>query len=143
MSLLTALQSQITYYYENRPEKVPLTLLKSFACGFAITSVFRNDMKLGLIGGAVAMSATLVHALTAPLFKSVYGFDELKMSQEMGRGCLSIFAACCVSRALGTAHPFQFLYADSAIYFTRISLGLASTDLSVTNWFALYPISAR
>ncbi|MBA2367659.1 MAG: hypothetical protein H0V82_01375 [Candidatus Protochlamydia sp.] len=141
MTLLTAVQNQMSYYYENLPEQIPQSLLTSFATAFVIRSVTRSDPKLGLIAGAVSMSASLIHALAAPIFKYVVVNDSLTWNQEMARGTMAIIGAGYVEKALvGTANPFEYLFVDVAIHALRLYTGSINLHLRNSIPMVIYPI---
>jgi hypothetical protein len=130
----------MSYYYENLPEKIPQALMGSFATAFVVRSVIRSDPKLGLIAGAVSMSATLIHALVTPLFKNANGnFDSLTWNQEMARGSMAIIGAGYVSKALGHSNPFEYLFIDVALHAFRIHMESIHLDLRNSNVIVLFP----
>ena len=89
MKIFDAIKQTCQTYYDQLPNDIPRTVCQSAIYSFTISMVFRN-LRLGLpenlrqpfAAAGIAALASLVHALTTPLFNSLFGDQNVTYFRE-------------------------------------------------------------
>jgi hypothetical protein len=110
MPTLADVKNQFDHFASALPQDTARKAAKSFVYSFSLSMLFSGgNVGLGLACGTVALTASLVHALTKPLFEKIAeGNDDkekLSFPQYMARVFLSVSAGELVANAMGYTIP--------------------------------------
>jgi hypothetical protein len=95
MDLIRSLQAQM-------PVDTYATVCKSAVASFVLGTLFTNSSQTGLILGAVAATASFVHALTTPLFRQLLQKNTLNWQENVVRTVATLALTSCLLNNLTT-----------------------------------------
>lgn len=106
-------------YVQDFPEKLPQAMVKGFLVTTAVSLVFSASIPGALATGAVASLATLIEAITRPIFKQIFNDETYpnwgRLIRSFAAGLtlslnnLSLNRSISLYTNLGTNSPFRFL----------------------------------
>ncbi len=116
MQLVSNLYQGAQNYWKEVPQSTSEQMGKAFGITFIFRTFIKNDVKLGLMGGILSLTATAIYGLVTPLFKRYTGATQLSWEGEMCRTMTALISTGCIAQALGDRSIFQNLARTGIIY---------------------------
>lgn len=131
--MIQAFGNACHYYYDNLPSDTFQTVCKSAIYSYTFSVLWANDMRkweaginlaLPLASAGVAALASLIHALTTPLFNAVFGDKEVYFHREwikqftnmtIKAGVIAYFTSTKVNFVVHNLGPPSFHLATSLL----------------------------
>lgn len=118
-------------------------LMISFAVAGLIRLATTQDLSLACMTGALAASATAIHALAAPLFRNVLQKIRLSWEEEMCRTIVILIGVGSVASAYGDMSVLNNLFGLTILYGLWNYLEPTRRDTDRASAFGFMPVGFR
>jgi hypothetical protein len=135
--------AQIAYdsakeYCREMPENTARQMLSNGAASFVISTVLSRNPVVGILGGAIAITATAVYALITPLFRWFIGQRrQLTWGEEIVRTAISAISVGTICAAFGNRSILDSLFVTAVlqIAFTPDRTDVNRTKFLITGFY--------
>lgn len=140
MQFLTDMPDIARQYWKDIPNNSTKQILYSFIAAAAFRTVVTADFRAGVYGGAIAASATLIHAMVTPIFLKFLAYkSRLTWEEELCRTMIALLGAGYVGSALGDMSVIRNIFQATILYSLWNHIEPSRRDLDKAAMFGILP----